>query len=68
MKPASITAHMTRDDYDLATLAADCCELTDSAFGACAIRKVAALVLIRSSRGWRRFFTREWWRAIGGVA
>ena len=67
-KVRSITAHMTNDDYDLATLAADCCELTDSAFGACAIRKVAALVLIRSRYGRRRWFKGEWWRAIGGLA
>ena len=67
-KVRSITAHMTNDDYDLATLAADSCELTDSAFGACAIRKVAALVLIRSRYGRRRWFKGEWWRVVRGLA
>ena len=67
-KVRSITAHMTQSDLERAQLAADCCQLTDSAFGACAIRKVAALVLIRSRYGRRRWLKGEWWRVVRGLA
>ena len=67
-KGKSITAHMTNDDYDLATLAADCCELTSSQFGAAAISDVSKLVLMRAEHGWRRYVMREWWRIIKEIA
>ena len=67
-KGKSITAHMTADEYDLATLAADCCELTSSQFGAAAISDFSKLVLMRAEHGWRRVLKRQWWKILKGVA
>ena len=67
-KCKSITAHMTADEYDLATLAADCCELTSSQFGAAAISAASKLVLMRAEHGWRRVLKRKWWILLKGVA
>ena len=63
-KVRSITAHMTNDDYDLATLAADICKLTDSRFGAVAILVVAELTHLRAEYGWRRVLKRSWWKTL----
>ena len=67
IKAYKITAHMTADEYDLATLAADCCQLTDSQFGAAVIKAVSRLVLMRSRYGWRRVLRPDWWRLLKGM-
>ena len=63
----SITAHMTADQYDHATTAADCCRLTDSQFGAASISAVSKLVLMRASYGWRRVLHKNWWILLKGI-
>ena len=60
IKGKSITAHMTADQYDHATAAADICKLTDSQFGAASISAVSKLVLMRAEHGWRRVLKRQW--------
>ena len=60
----SITAHMTDDQYDHATLAADICCMTDSRFSAVAISVVSKLVLMRAEHGWRRVLKRSWWKIL----
>ena len=63
----SITAHMTSDAYDFATLAADAHQITDSRFGAVAISVVSKLVLMRVEYGWRRVLKRQWWKILKGI-
>lgn len=55
----SITAHMTADQYDHATTAADICKLTDSRFGTAAIFVIAELTHLRAECGWKRVLKRS---------
>ena len=64
----SITAHMTDDQYDHATTAADICKLTDSRFGTAAIWVIAELTKLRAEHGWRRVLKRQWWKILRGAA
>ena len=63
----SITAHMTNDQHDHATTAADICKLTDSRFGAAAIWVIAELTQLRAEYGWRRVFKKNWWILLKGI-
>ena len=63
----SITAHMTDDQYERATKAADICCMTDSRFSAVAISVVSKLVLMRVEHGWRRVLQKNWWILLKGI-
>ena len=63
----SITAHMTDDQYDHATTAADICKLTDSRFGTAAIWVIAELTRLRAEYGWRRVLHKNWWILLKGI-